>query len=143
MARTHEIGSKGLEDGEGTIKIRGQSARLVVSFARDQKGALFLAQRVENGLFNTSTPTCRSVLRIWVSLLQSLILGDKVGLDAFLNDSEDLILGRSFGSGGAWLRPPEVAAGVPPNAFFCSGIGWCSISGASLWVGCCVSLWVG
>jgi hypothetical protein len=114
MARTHEIGSKGLEDGEGTIKIRGQSARLVVSFAR----------WVKNGLINTSTPTCRSVLRIWVSLLQSLILGDKVGLDAFLNDSEDLILGRSFGSGGAWLRPPEVPAGVAATqCLFCQSLG--------------------
>ena len=48
--------------------------------------------------------------------LRSLITGDKMGLDAFLSDSEGLILGRSFGS-GAWLLPPELPAGVPPNAY--------------------------
>jgi hypothetical protein len=48
--------------------------------------------------------------------LRSLITGDKMGLEAFLSDSEALILGRSFGS-GAWLLPQQLPDGVPPNAY--------------------------
>jgi hypothetical protein len=46
--------------------------------------------------------------------LRSVIGGDKMSLDAFLNDEEALILGRSFGS-GPWLFPQELPRGVPSS----------------------------
>ena len=46
--------------------------------------------------------------------LRSTIAGDKMSLDAFLNDEEALILGRSFGS-GPWLFPRELPPGVPSS----------------------------
>ncbi len=48
--------------------------------------------------------------------LRSMISGDKMSLDAFLNDEEALALGRSFGS-GPWLLPQELPEGVPSSSY--------------------------
>ena len=48
--------------------------------------------------------------------VRALVDGDKMGLDAFLNDEEGLILGRSLGS-GPWLAPRQVPTESPPNVY--------------------------
>lgn len=48
--------------------------------------------------------------------LRSVISGDKMSLDAFLNDEEALVLGRSLGS-GPWLIPQNLPNGVPASAY--------------------------
>lgn len=48
--------------------------------------------------------------------LRSTISGDKMSLDAFLNDEEALVLGRSFGS-GPWLFPQVLPEGVPASSY--------------------------
>ena len=48
--------------------------------------------------------------------VRALVDGDKMGLDAFLNDEEGLILGRSLGS-GPWLAPRHVPAKSPPTVY--------------------------
>jgi len=48
--------------------------------------------------------------------VRATIDGDKMGLDAFLNDEEGLILGRSLGS-GPWLAPRELPRKAPPVVF--------------------------
>lgn len=48
--------------------------------------------------------------------VRALVDGDKMGLDAFLNDEEGLILGRSLGS-GPWLAPRQVPTESPPTVF--------------------------
>ena len=47
---------------------------------------------------------------------RSIISGTKMSLDAFLDDTEALNLGRSLGS-GPWLVPAELPAGAPSNTF--------------------------
>jgi len=48
--------------------------------------------------------------------LRSIITGDKMGLDAFLNDEEALALGRSIGS-GPWLFPQTLPPGAPSSVY--------------------------
>lgn len=87
-----------------------KTAHYFLNFALQHKGQAWLDRHV-----HTYLPVGAPHLGA-PKALRSVVVGDKMGLDAFLNDEEALALGRSFGS-GPWLFPTELPKGVPSSVY--------------------------
>ena len=84
-------------------------AHYFLNFAQQRKGRAWIDQHiyayVPVGAPHLGAPKA----------LRSVVVGDKMGLDGFLNDEEALVLGRSLES-GPWLFPRQLPPGVPASA---------------------------
>ncbi|CAB9510324.1 Phospholipid:diacylglycerol acyltransferase [Seminavis robusta] len=87
-----------------------KTAHYFLNFCLAKKGQAWIDQRI-----HTYMPVGAPHLGA-PKALRSVVAGDKMGLDAFLNAEEALALGRSFGS-GPWLFPSELPPGVPASVY--------------------------